>query len=1536
MDEKLEILLKRISLRDEYYSFFENAVLDKIIISKKDNSFLVKISLDDYLPIEVIDYLNTNSNLLAKDVIFSFNIKNNNYNKLLEYYPYLLERLKSDNKINLTDLYQDALKLEDNELKLVAYNIKEENRLKDICSFVNNFYQSLGYNEYIGVVLCEDDLINEEISNELSNVVVPEPIKKDVIKEETKHFNNGTPRRRKVTEEGCILGKHIDTSPIKMSLLLGEDNDVTVEGYIFGTDYFESNKTNFKIITLKITDETDSIACKVFCNEDEEYSRLCKELKVGKWFKIRGYTKIDNFSKDELVLNARDIIETEHTSEEITDDLEEKRIELHAHTMMSQMDGVADEVKLVKQAMKWGHKAIAITDHNGVQAFPHVYNLVRDYNKGKEDKDKFKALYGTELVMVDDNVDIVIRPNKNKLLDETYVVFDFETTGFNAGGADSIIEIGAVKMKGGEILERYDELINPGRPLPSKITEITNITDFMLQDKDNEENAVKRFIEWFGDLPMVAHNAKFDVSFLEMAYKKYNLGEFKNPVIDTLELSRTLDNNYARHGLSALVKRYNVPWDEESHHRGDYDAEGTALVLYKMLEKLDSRNIETMEQLSNIVDSKEMYKYGNTNHINIIALNKKGLKNLFKIVSFANTTYLYKTPRIPRSVINEYREGLLIGSGCYESEVFKQASSKSEEELSNIIRFYDYVEVQPVECYSHLIETGDFANEGEVISNINKIINTTIEAGKLIVATGDVHHITREDKIYREIIVNQKVPGGGRHPLARGGIKNIPSNHFRTTKEMLDDFSFLDEELRKLIVIDNPKKIADMAEILEVIIETGGIPFSPKIDKSVETVTDLVFTKASDMYGEPLPYNIEERISSELYGDGVYKASEAKLRREEPNLNEEEFKKKLFSNLHNTLLKGFDEVKKVIRENLRVENPDINDEELEKSLKKNLGGVIGGGFDVIYLIAQKLVKHSNDDGYIVGSRGSVGSSFVATMMGITEVNPLPAHYLCRNKECKYSEFINEEGIPYGKDYPSGYDLPDKTCPKCGKPLGKEGQDMPFATFLGFNADKVPDIDLNFSGEYQWKAHEYTKVLFGVDNVYRAGTIGTVAEKTAYGYVKGYFEEHGIIGKRSTEIERLAKGCTGVKRTTGQHPGGIVVIPGYMDVFDFTPFQYPADDNTSLWRTTHFDYHAIDQDVLKLDILGHDDPTVLRMLQDLSGIDITTLPMDDKKIFSLLSSTDALGVSEEDILCPTGTLGLPELGTRFVIQMLVETKPSTFAELVKISGLSHGTDVWAGNASELIRNNIVPFKDVIGCRDDIMVNLMNWGMKPIRAFKIMEHVRKGKATKDPETWKGMVEEMRKAKVPEWYIESCHKIKYMFPKAHACAYVMSAIRIAWFKVYKPLYYYAAFFSIRVDDFDIDTMIKGYNAIKTRYDDLMAKGFEATNKETNIIESLHVALEATARGIKFAPISLEKSDATRFIVDTLHENTLIPPFKTIDGLGITVAKTIVEARNSGPFLSKEDLQKRGKVSKTLTDKMTEMGIVDNLPDSNQLSLF
>ena len=1068
-------------------------------------------------------------------------------------------------------------------------------------------------------------------------------------------------------------------------------------------------------------------------------------------------------------------------------------------------------------------------------------------------------------------------------------------------------------------------MINPGYKLPSKIVEITNITDEMLKDKDNEENAIKRFIKWVGDLPMVAHNAKFDVSFLEMCYQKYNLGEFTNTVIDTLELSRVLDNGYARHSLSALVKRYNVPWDENAHHRGDYDAEGTALVFHKMMMKLSDQNIEKVSGLNKMVDKDEIHKYGRSYHVNVLVKDKTGLKNLFKLVSLANTKYLFKTPRILRSELQNHREGLLIGSGCYESEVFIEAKSKSDEELTNIINFYDYVEVQPMEVYSHLLESSDFASEVELMEHIKKIIRVSMESGKLVVATGDVHHLKREDKIYREIIVNQKVPGGGRHPLARNNV-NVPYQHLRTTNEMLEDFNFLDDEIKNKIVIENPNKIADMVDIIEVIIETGGVPFSPKIDKSVETVTDLVYEKASDWYGNPLPYNIEERIAKELYGDGIFSSIKDKLSREN---YEGDLEKESFERLHNTILKGFDEVKKVIRENLLEVEPDTED--IESKVKKSLGGIIGGGFDVIYLIAQKLVKKSNDDGYLVGSRGSVGSSFVATMMGITEVNPLPAHYRCPN--CKHSIF-ELDNEPLGNIYSSGFDLPDYNCPKCNSKMIKDGNDMPFATFLGFNADKVPDIDLNFSDLNQADAHEYTKVLFGVDNVYRAGTIGTVADKTAYGYVRGYFEDKGI-SKRSAEIERLAIGCTGVKRTTGQHPGGIVVIPDYMDVFDFTPFQYPADDATSAWRTTHFDYHAIDQDVLKLDILGHSDPTQLRLIQDLSGHDVTNVPLDDKKTMGIFLSPEPLGVTKEQILCETGTLGIPEFGTPFTVGLVSETKPTTFAELVKISGLSHGTDVWVGNAQELIKNNVVPFKDVIGCRDDIMVYLMYKGMKPLKAFKIMEFVRKGKASKDPETWSGFDQEMREAGIEDWFIDSCRKIKYMFPKAHATAYVTSAFRIAYYKVHYPNYYYASWFSTKATDFDIETMMKGYNSIKTRVEELINKGFDATNKEAGILESLRLALEMTARGLKFGPVDLNKSEAKTFGIDE-DGITLIPPFGSIDGLGDVVAHAIVEERNKKPFLSIDDLQKRAKISSTLLDKMRMMGILDNLDESSQLSLF
>lgn len=1544
MEDKIKILLDKTGIKEEYFDCFNDAKLTKIKVNRTTGNWLVLIEKDTLLPLDALKELESKKSLLdssVNNIEFVFDIKTPDINIYLSYYDYLLDLLQDELKVK--EIYKDCMKIENDELLLVVTNEMEEERLTKVLPRIEHFYKRLGYNSNIKIDLRHEENVLEEIQHELENDIVS--IEK-VASEEKKAPPKveQVPKkqfRREAKEENNVIGRGIKEDPIKIKTVIGEYDNVVVEAKIFGVELFESSKTDFKIITLKITDYSDSICCKVFTRDADEFKMLCDELKEGNWYKIRGAAVNDKYSK-ELVLNARDILKIEKSESSVKDTAEEKRIELHAHTKMSQMDGVVDETDLVKQAMKFGHKAIAITDHNGVQGFPHVFSLVTSHNKElKEGEEPFKAIYGTELTMIDDNVDIVVRPTDKVMLDETYVVFDFETTGFNAGGADQIIEIGAVKLKDGMIIERYDELINPGRPLPEKITEVTNITDAMLEGKDTEENAVRRFIEWFGDCPMVAHNAKFDVSFLEMAYKKYNFGTFTNPVIDTLELSRTLDNTYARHSLSALVKRYEVPWDESAHHRGDYDAEGTALVFYKMLKKLSNRNIDKMCDLDKLVEKDEIYKYGRPHHVNLLVKNKTGLKNLFKLVSLANTTYLYKTPRILRSVIEEYRDGILVGSGCYESEVFKEAKSKSDDELSNIIRFYDYVEVQPPECYNHMLQTNDFGSRAELLAHIEKVIRVTKEAGKIIVATGDVHHLKREDKIYREIIVNQKVPGGGRHPLAKSDIKEIPSNHFRTTDEMLNDFNFLDPELAHEIVIDNPNKIADECEIVEVIPDTGGIPFSPRVksDDGKEyldcpvVVTDLVYTKAADWYGDPLPYMIEERIATELYGDIVFRI--IKERNQDKGLSEEEYEKVIHKELHEEILKGSINIKELVTEYVkRTTEEELDEKALEKKVKKTLGGVIGGGFDPIYLIAQRLVKHSNDEGYLVGSRGSVGSSFVATMMGITEVNPLAAHYRC--EQCKLSIFDDENGNPLGAEYSSGFDLPDHECPNCHIKMTKDGQDMPFATFLGFNADKVPDIDLNFSDLNQASAHAYTKVLFGEDNVYRAGTIGTVADKTAFGFVKGYFEDKEITDVRTAEIERLAIGCTGVKRTTGQHPGGIVVIPDYKDVADFTPVQFPAEDATAEWRTTHFDYHSIDQCLLKLDILGHSDPTQLRLIQNQSGTDILKVPLDDKATMSIFTSTDALGVTKEQIMCNTGTLGIPEFGTPFTIKLVEDTKPTTFAELIKISGLSHGTDVWLGNAQELIANNIVPFKETIGCRDDIMVYLMYHGLEPIKAFKIMEFVRKGRASKpkDHDQWVEYEELMKKENIPEWFIGSCAKIKYMFPKAHAAAYVISAFRIAWYKVHMPVYFYSSWYSSKATDVDVESMIKGYQAIKARIEDIQSKGYEATNKENGQAESLKVALEAAARGIKFLNVDLYESDATVWVAK--NDTDIYPPFNAIEGLGDTVAKNIVAEREKGKFISIEDVQKRAKVSGTLIDKMKEMGVLKDLPDSNQLSLF
>ncbi len=1426
MSEKLQLLLDKINFNKEHYSLFNGGKLVKLFIDEKNNVWNFVIHLNNVLPTNVINEfetaLKTSFNTL-KDIYATFEYESNDNSMVEDYFKHIIE------KLDLSKMFaSQKIKVEDNVLNISVLNKFEFNKLDKAKKNIDMYFKRYGFALEITIVIDDEErhIIKEAIKKETFIKVEPTKVENPII------YGNEIKSKRVISVRDIIE----------------EEPSIVIEAYVFNVELKEIPNKDFKIAMFKLSDNTDSINAKIFTRDEEIFATIGSKVKTGKWYKIRGGVKNDTYMH-ELVLNIRDMVEIPSKTVLRMDEEEEKRVELHAHTHMSQMDSVVNVVDLAARAAKWGHKAIAITDHNGCQAFTDAYHKVKGIN----------IIYGLEVNMIDDNIDIVIRENDEALDKATFVIFDFETTGFNATSGDSIIEVGAVKMCNGEVLDTFQALINPSRPISATITKVTNITNDMLKGQEDEETVIKQFIEWYGDLPMVAHNAKFDVSFLESAYNKYNLGTFSNPVLDTLELSRALEPNSARHSLSALVKRYEIPFDENGHHRADYDAKATGLVLNKMIIKMIDRNIEKISDIKKLVSKEDIHKFGRPYHINLLAKNQAGLKNLFRIVSLSNTKYMYKTPRILRSEIINNREGLLIGSGCANGEIFTLAKSKSDEEMNTLMSFYDYIEIQPLSVYDHLLQLHDFDNRDELKKHVLKIIKLAEDNKKIIVATGDVHQLDPEDKIYREIIVNQNVPGGGRHPLNRNDITNIPSQHLMTTREMLDEFAFLGEDKAREIVVTNTNVIADMIEPI-VVIRDSPKPLSPKMENSDKIVRDLTYGKAHSLYGDPLPDLVKDRIEAEL------------------------------------------------------------------------NGIIGGGFDVIYLIAQKLVKKSNDDGYLVGSRGSVGSSFVANMMGITEVNSLPPHYLC--PECKTSLFENEEGKSYGSLYDSGYDLPDKKC-TCGAMMRKEGQDMPFATFLGFDADKVPDIDLNFSGEYQAKAHDYTKVLFGDEYVFRAGTIGTVAEKTALGYVKGYMEKHGKT-MRFAEQERLALGCTGVKRTTGQHPGGIVVIPNYMDVLDFTPYQYPADDVNSKWYTTHFDYHPMELDLLKLDILGHDDPTMLRMLQDLTGVDVLSIPLDDKDVMSIFSSTDILGVTSEQILSEVGTYGVPEFGTKFVMDMLVETRPTTFAGLVKISGLSHGTDVWRGNAQELIKSGTCKFSEVIGCRDDIMVYLSYHGLAPKDAFKIMEFVRKGKPSKEKETWeKVWMPKLREKNIAEWYIDSCFKIKYMFPKAHAVAYVIMAWRVAWFKVHMPIYYYAAYLSIRCHDFDIETMIKGYETIKERIFEIREKGFNKTNKEEAILDVLYTALELTARGFRIGDFDLYKSDARNFVVDK-DNKTLIPPFRAIDGLGDIVAKKIIEEREKGPFISIEDLSKRAKVSNTLIDKMRMMGILKDMPETNQLTLF
>ncbi|RDW19515.1 PolC-type DNA polymerase III [Oceanobacillus arenosus] len=1423
--DKMHYLLQQLQIPEEYRKlYFNESYLEKLEVFKKTKTWHFHIHVEKVLPANM--YLSLKAKLKETfqqiagiDITITADDKACTGEMITGYWKNYITSIT-----NLSPAYRDLVQnqapaVNGNKIMLTARNGAEANALKKRLEADFNLYckkiGTLAYSLEIEVKknLADIEKFKEQKAKEDQQIVlktVQEKEKRD--QEKVSHEN-----------QPLQLGYKIQDEPIQMEQIQDEERRVTVQGYIFSVEVREL-RSGRSLLIVKATDYTDSLQIKKFSNGDDDVAQF-KSVKEGMWIKARGSIQTDMYS-NELAMMANDIheIKVEQRKDEAKEN--EKRVELHAHTTMSQMDAVVSPSALVTQAAKWGHKAIAITDHAGVQGFPDAYAA------GK--KNEIKVLYGVEANLVDDGVPIAYNEKDIGLEEATYIVFDVETTGLSAV-YDTIIELAAVKIHKGEIMDRFEAFANPHHPLSDTTIELTGITDDMVKDAPEVDEVIRDFHEWMGDDILVAHNASFDMGFLNQALSRINYDNAVNPVVDTLELARFLFPELKNHRLNTLCKHLDIELTQ--HHRAIYDAEATGYLLWKLVQKLLNQEIINHNQLNNHMGEGNAYQRSRPFHCILLAQTDEGLKNLYKLVSYAHIDYFYRVPRLPRSVLQKHRDGLLVGTACDRGEVFETMMQKSADEAERVAAFYDYIEVQPPTNYVHLIEKDLVQNEAQVMDIISNIVAMGDRMNKTVVATGNVHYIDEHDKQYRQILISSQAG----NPLSR---QTLPDTPFRTTNEMLECFQFLGEEKAYEIVVTNPNQLADDIEELSPV--KDGL-YTPTIDGAEQEMRDLCYTNAKRIYGEPVPKIVVDR------------------------------------------------------------------------LEKELESIIGHGFAVIYLISHKLVKKSLDDGYLVGSRGSVGSSLVATMSEITEVNPLVPHYVC--PECQYNEFITDGSVG------SGFDLPDKSCPNCNTPLKKDGHDIPFETFLGFKGDKVPDIDLNFSGDYQSRAHNYTKVLFGEDKVFRAGTIGTVAEKTAYGYVKGYASDKQVVYKNA-EIDRLVKGSTGVKRTTGQHPGGIIVVPEDKEIFDFTPIQFPADDRNSEWKTTHFDFHSIHDNLLKLDILGHDDPTVIRMLQDLSGIDPKTIPTDDPDVFKLFSGTEALGVTSEQINSKTGTLGLPEFGTKFVRQMLEDTKPSTFAELLIISGLSHGTDVWLGNAQDLINDGTCVLTEVIGCRDDIMVYLIHKGLEASLAFKIMESVRKGKGLQDE--W---IVEMRKNNVPNWYIESCKKIKYMFPKAHAAAYALNAIRIAYFKVHYPIYFYAAYFTVRADDFDLETMAKGSEAIRKQIQGIAVKGNDASPKEKNLLTVLELALEMCERGLSFKKVDLYKSSATEFVVDG---DSLIPPFNAIDGLGTNAALNIVKAREEGEFLSKEDLRERSKISKTVLEYLDNMGCLEGMEEKNQLSLF
>ena len=1263
-----------------------------------------------------------------------------------------------------------------------------------------------------------------------------------------------SPFKRNPDDPNLLYGRDFDDDPIELSTVVGEMGEITFRGKVieFDTREIRNEKT---IVMFAVTDFTDTIMVKMFVR-NEQLPDVLGDIKKGAFLKIKGVTTIDKFDGELTIGSVTGIRKISDFTESRMDTAPEKRVELHCHTKMSDMDGVSEVVDILKRAHEWGHKAIAITDHGVVQAFP----IANHFIEGLDKDDPFKVIYGVEGYLVDDLQDVAVN-EKGQSLNDTYVVFDLETTGFSSI-KDKIIEIGAVKVENGVITDKFSTFVNPKVPIPFEITNLTGITDDMVMEAPDIETILPQFLEFVGDAVLVAHNASFDVSFIEQNCRYQDITpDFTS--VDTVAMARILLPTLSKFKLNVVANALHISL--ENHHRAVDDAGATAEIFVKFVEMLRARNIKTLTKLNQFgAQNKDAIRKLPSYHVIILAKNQTGRVNLYKLVSESHLDFYARRPRIPKSELSKYREGLIVGSACEAGELYQAIlNDKSEQRISRIVNFYDYLEVQPLGNNEFMIDSPKITkvNSEEDLREINrKIIALGEKFNKPVVATCDVHFLNPEDEVYRRIIM-----AGKGFPDA----DNQPPLYLHTTDEMLEEFEYLGSAKAREIVIENPNRIANMIERISPVRPDKCPPVIPDSDK---TLREICYNKAHSMYGEELPPVVTERLEREL------------------------------------------------------------------------NSIISNGFAVMYIIAQKLVWKSNEDGYLVGSRGSVGSSFVATMAGITEVNPLSPHYYCPN--CHYSDFDSDEVRAYAGG--CGWDMPDKNCPECGTPLIKDGFDIPFETFLGFKGNKEPDIDLNFSGDYQSNAHKYTEVIFGAGQTYRAGTIGTLADKTAFGYVKNYYEERGQ-GKRTCEINRIVGGCTGIRRSTGQHPGGIIVLPLGEDINSFTPVQHPANDMTTDIITTHFDYHSIDHNLLKLDILGHDDPTMIKTLEEYISSPAmdneynetdhkfvaTDIPLDDPDVMSLFHDTSALGIAPDDIGgCPVGCLGIPEFGTDFVIQMVVDTKPKTLSDLIRISGLSHGTDVWLNNAQDLIKSGKATISTAICTRDDIMTYLINKGLDSEESFTIMERVRKGTVAKGKcKEWPDFKKDMIDHDVPDWYIGSCEKIKYMFPKAHAAAYVMMAYRIAYCKVNYPLAYYGAYFGIRANAFSYEKMCQGKEKLQYYINDYTRRSSSLTNKEQDEMKDMHIVQEMYARGFEFMPIDIYKAKATKF---QIIDGKLMPPFSTIDGMGDKAAEAVEVAAKDGPYLSRDDFRQRTKASKTVIDTMNDLGLFGELPESNQLSLF